>query len=71
MAIALYVAILFFIGFLSFKRSQSANDYLIGGRSLNYWLTAMAAHASDMSSWLFMGFPAVIFVGAYLTSGLQ
>ncbi|NRA90603.1 MAG: sodium/proline symporter, partial [Simkaniaceae bacterium] len=63
MAIALYVAILFFIGFLSFKRSQTANDYLIGGRSLNYWLTAMAAHASDMSSWLFMGFPAVIFVG--------
>lgn len=29
-------------------------------RSLNYWL---AAHASDMSNWLFMGYLAIIFVG--------
>jgi sodium/proline symporter len=63
LAIAIYVAILFLIGFLSYRKQQTANDFLIGGRSLNYWLTAMAAHASDMSSWLFMGFPAVIFIG--------
>lgn len=63
LAIAIYVAILFFIGFLSYRKQQTASDFLIGGRSLNYWLTAMAAHASDMSSWLFMGFPAVILVG--------
>ncbi|MCB1109644.1 MAG: sodium/proline symporter [Chlamydiia bacterium] len=63
LGIALYVAILFGIGFLSFRREQTASYILIGGRSLNYWLTAMAAHASDMSSWLFMGFPAVIFMG--------
>ena len=30
---------------------------------MNYWLTALAAHASDMSSWLFMGYPAVVFMG--------
>ncbi|MCP5506079.1 MAG: sodium/proline symporter [Chlamydiales bacterium] len=63
LAIGIYVAILFFIGFLSYKRTQTASDFIIGGRGLNYWLTAMAAHASDMSSWLFMGFPAVIFTG--------
>ncbi|MCB1084880.1 MAG: sodium/proline symporter [Chlamydiia bacterium] len=62
-SIALYVGILFLIGFLSYRRNQTADDYIIGGRSLNYWVTAMAAHASDMSSWLFMGFPAVIFIG--------
>ncbi|MCB1081105.1 MAG: sodium/proline symporter, partial [Chlamydiia bacterium] len=62
-AIGAYVAILFLIGFFSYKRNQTAADFIIGGRSLNYWLTAMAAHASDMSSWLFMGFPAVIFTG--------
>lgn len=28
---------------------------------MNFWLTAVAAHASDMSSWIFMGYPAVIF----------
>lgn len=62
-AIGAYVAMLFLIGFFSYKRNQTAADFIIGGRSLNYWLTAMAAHASDMSSWLFMGFPAVIFTG--------
>lgn len=62
-AIILYVLILFTIGFFSCKKNQTASDFIIGGRSLNYWLTAMAAHASDMSSWLFMGFPAVIYTG--------
>ncbi len=28
---------------------------------MNFWLTALAAHASDMSSWIFMAYPAVIF----------
>lgn len=74
LGIAFYVAILFLIGFFSLKKEQTADDFLIGGRGLNYWLTAMAAHASDMSSWLFMGFPAVIFMGglfnAWLAVGL-
>ena len=61
LGVALYLFILLFIGILSIKRRQSASDFLIGGRSMNYLLTAMAAHASDMSSWLFMGFPAIIF----------
>ncbi len=73
-AIAIYVAILFLIGFLSYKRHQTASDFIIGARSINYWVTAMAAHASDMSSWLFLGFPAVIFIGglfnAWLAVGL-
>lgn len=63
LAICIYVAILFLIGFLSYQKHQTASDFIIGARSLNYWLTAMAAHASDMSSWLFLGFPAVIFIG--------
>ncbi len=28
---------------------------------MNFWLTALAAHASDMSSWIFIAYPAVIF----------
>lgn len=60
-AVALYCCILFTIGFFSYKKHISSSDYLIGGRSLNYYMTAMAAQASDMSSWLFMAFPALIF----------
>ncbi len=60
-AIGLYIAILCFIGFSSYRRGQTSSDFIIGGRSMNFWVTALAAHASDMSSWIFMAYPAVIF----------
>lgn len=73
-AIVLYFLILLMIGYLSYRRSLSADDFIIGSRSLNYWLTALAAHASDMSSWLFLGYPAAIFskgiIGAWTAIGL-
>jgi sodium/proline symporter len=62
-AIAIYFILILCVGIFSYRRHLSAADFIIGGRSLNYWLTALAAHASDMSSWLFMGYPAVIFIG--------
>jgi sodium/proline symporter len=62
-AVVIYFAIVLSIGILSYRRHLSAADFIIGGRSLNYWLTALAAHASDMSSWLFMAYPALIFTG--------
>jgi sodium/proline symporter len=40
----------------------SSNDFMMGGRSLNFWVIALSAHASDMSSWLFMAFPAAIMI---------
>src|SRR3990172_3129147 len=49
------------VGFFSYRKHLSSSDFIIGNRSMNYWLTALAAHASDMSSWLFMGYPAVVF----------
>jgi sodium/proline symporter len=63
LAVICYFAILLAIGFFSYRRHLSAADFIIGNRSMNYWLTALAAHASDMSSWLFMGYPAVVFTG--------
>lgn len=63
LAISLYFCLALFVGLLTFRRQRTSADFLIGGRSLNYWLTALAAHASDMSNWLFMGYPAIIFIG--------
>jgi sodium/proline symporter len=60
-AIIIYFMILLTIGYLSYRKSQTADDFIIGSRGLNYWLTALAAHASDMSSWLFLGYPAAVF----------
>ena len=58
-----YFSILLTIGLISHRRQTSDADFIIGNRSLNFWVTALSAHASDMSSWLFMAFPAAIYVG--------
>ncbi len=56
-----YFVVLILIAVLSYRRQSSDKDFLLGNRSLNFWLTALSAHASDMSSWLFLGYPALIF----------
>ena len=56
-----YFAVLMGVGFYFYRRTKTADDFVLGGRSLNYWVTALSAHASDMSAWLFMGFPAAVF----------
>ena len=56
-----YFAIILLIAFASYRKQQSDSDFIIGNRSLNFWLTALSAHASDMSSWLFLAYPAEIF----------
>src|ERR1700722_2584114 len=68
LAVISYFAVLLMIGFFSYRKHISAADFIIGGRSMNYWLTALAAHASDMSSWLFIGYPAVIFTGGMFSA---
>lgn len=65
-AIFLYFLILFLVAFLSYKKQHCSKEFIIGNRSMGVWLTALATHASDMSSWLFMGYPASIY-----QSGLQ
>lgn len=61
-AMTLYIAMVIAIGVYYAKRaSESSHNFLIGGRSLGPWVTAMAAEASDMSGWLLMGLPGVAY----------
>ncbi|CUH93475.1 sodium/proline symporter PutP [Herbinix luporum] len=61
-AMTVYIGAVIAIGFNYAKRaSESTDNYLIGGRSLGPWVTAMAAEASDMSGWLLMGLPGVAY----------
>lgn len=62
-AFAAYFSLLFAIGLFSHKAQKTSKDFILGNRSLSYWVTAFSAHASDMSGWLFMAFPATIFFG--------
>ncbi len=56
-----YFAVLLCVVFFSYKKQRSSSDFILGDRSSNFWLTALSAQASDMGSWLFLGYPALIF----------
>ncbi|MCH1429493.1 MAG: sodium/solute symporter [Chlamydiales bacterium] len=60
-ALLLYFAIVSLIAYFSYHKQKNTEDFLMGGRSLNFYLTALSAHASDMSSWLFIGFPVAVY----------
>lgn len=70
----IYFCLLLSVAFWSYQKQRTDTDFIIGNRSMNFWLTALSAHASDMSSWLFLGYPAMIFanglIGAWAAIGL-
>ena len=64
----LYFSALLMIGFYFYKKNRTEQSFLIANRSLNYWVTAIAAQTSDMGSWLFLGYPAVVFSNGLIES---
>lgn len=60
-AFALYGLMLVGAGLYGASRVKTSSDFLIGSRGLNYWITALSAHASDMGAWLFFGLPAAVY----------
>jgi len=53
----------FFLGLSIFfyQKTTSTHLFFLGNRSLNYWVTALTTQASDMSDWLFMAYPGLIY----------
>ena len=62
------IGIIAIASYLSSKKNISAqySELLLGNRSINYALTALSAHASDMSDWLFMAFPGALYAGGMI-----
>lgn len=58
----IYLVFLLLIGLFFYKKTNNLEDYLLGGRSMGVWVTALSAQASDMSGWLLMGLPGAIFL---------
>jgi len=56
-----YFLILTAISFIVKRKKETRQSFLIGNRSVNYWVTAIATQASDMGSWLFLAFPAAVY----------
>ncbi|MDO4636390.1 MAG: sodium/proline symporter PutP [Lautropia sp.] len=63
---AIYLVGMLLIGWLGYRATTNLSDYILGGRSLGSFVTALSAGASDMSGWLLMGLP-----GAVYASGLS
>ena len=61
----LYLGVMVAIGIKHFSKTDSLSEYILGGRKLGSWVTAMSAQASDMSGWLLIGLPGM----AYLIYG--
>src|SRR5699024_10137715 len=60
--IVLYFLILLFIGWYSYKKStDDLNEYMLGGRNIGPYVTALSAGAADMSGWMIMGLPGEVY----------
>ncbi|WP_373740813.1 sodium/proline symporter PutP [Neisseria sp.] len=70
----IYLVAVLLIGLAAYFSTRNFDDYILGGRSLGPFVTAMSAGASDMSGWLLMGLPGAIYAAglseAWIAIGL-
>src|SRR5574344_2511599 len=59
---AIYLLAMLAIGWQGYLGTKNLSDYILGGRSLGSFVTALSAGASDMSGWLLMGLPGAIYL---------
>jgi len=71
---AAYLLVVLVVGVIAWRRTKDLKDYILGGRRLGRWVTALSAQASDMSGWLLLGLPGYAYVAgmeaAWLLAGL-
>jgi sodium/proline symporter len=58
----IYLLLMLGIGFAAWRSTRSFDDYILGGRSLGSYVTALSAGASDMSGWLLLGLPGALYL---------
>lgn len=62
-AFVCYLVMMIGIGVYQMRKTNTTEDYFLGGRGLGSWVAALSAQASDMSGWLLMGLPGSIYIG--------
>ena len=71
---AIYLLVMLAIGLSAYRYNRDLNDYILGGRRLGPWTTALSAGASDMSAWLLLGLPGLAYASGltsiWLAAGL-
>lgn len=66
----LYLGLMLWIGLWAYKKTNNLSDYILGGRTLGPWPSALSAGASDMSGWLLLGMPGYAYVAGWEASWL-
>lgn len=71
---AAYLLLVLVVGAVAWRRTRDLKDYILGGRRLGRWVTALSAQASDMSGWLLLGLPGYAYAAGleslWLLAGL-
>lgn len=71
---SLYMVVMVGIGIYFYLKTDDLSDYVLGGRGLGPVVTALSAGASDMSGWLLLGLPGMMYsqgvVGGWIAVGL-
>lgn len=69
-----YMLVMVGIGIYFYFKTDDLSDFVLGGRSLGPGVTALSAGASDMSGWLLLGLPGMMYsqgvVGSWIAIGL-
>lgn len=65
LSFAVYLITVLVIGVVAYRRTRDIGDYLLAGRRLGPWVTALSAGASDMSGWLLLGLPGYAYLAGF------
>jgi len=65
-AFSIYFVLLIIISYIASLKVKSSSGFILGNRDTNFFVTAIALHASDMSHWLFLAFPAVVYASGLI-----
>lgn len=60
-----YLVMIFVIGLVAWRNTHNLSDFILGGRRLGSWTTAISAGASDMSGWLLLGLPGYAYLAGF------
>ncbi|WP_076537183.1 sodium/proline symporter PutP [Shewanella sp. UCD-KL21] len=58
-----YLALMMGIGYWAYRKTDTVDDYILGGRKMGPAVTALSVGASDMSGWLLLGLPGAVYLG--------
>lgn len=67
-AMVIYFVAMILIGIYGYTRTQTMDDFMVGGRSLPPLVAALSAGAADMSGWLMMGLPGALYLTGLVES---